>query len=84
MIGADLIPEVPLWLGGDELRRTVPFIIVGRTGGEAGTPGLAMPEVSSSDVRRRLAAGESVDGLLPRTVLDYLKQRGLYRAGERP
>ncbi len=30
VIGADLVDEVPSWLGGDELRRTVPFIVVGR------------------------------------------------------
>jgi nicotinate-nucleotide adenylyltransferase len=82
IIGADLLAEVSSWLGGDELRRTVPFIIVGRSGVGAESGGLAMPEVSSSEVRRRLAAGQSVEGLVPRTVLDYIYERGLYRPGE--
>jgi nicotinic acid mononucleotide adenylyltransferase len=34
--------------------------------------------VSSSEVRQRLAAGQPVDRLLPRAVLDYIRQRKLY------
>jgi nicotinate-nucleotide adenylyltransferase len=82
VIGADLLPELPSWQGGDELRRTVPFIVVGRGGVETDGPaasGLEMPPVSSSDVRRRLAAGEPVDALVPRTVVAYISQHGLYR-----
>jgi nicotinate-nucleotide adenylyltransferase len=82
VIGADLLAEVSSWLGGDELRRTVPFIVVGRAGVGADSGGVAMPEVSSSTVRRRLAAAQSVETLVPRTVLDYIYEHGLYRPGE--
>ncbi len=83
VIGADLLPEVPAWYGGDELRRTVPFRVVGRSG--AGVEGaLAMPAVSSSEVRAALAAGRSVDGLVPRAVLDYIYEHNLYKAVEEP
>jgi len=73
---------VSSWLGGDELRRTVPFIVVGRAGVGADGGGVAMPEVSSSTVRRRLAAGQTVETLVPRTVLDYIYEHGLFRPGE--
>jgi len=80
VIGADLVAEVPSWLGGDELARTVPFTVVGR--GRDGAPGggVAMPELSSTEVRERLGAGKSVAGLVPRAVLDYIYARGLYAA----
>jgi nicotinic acid mononucleotide adenylyltransferase len=39
-----------------------------------------MPDVSSSAVRAALAAGKSVDGLVPRAVLDYIMRKGLYQA----
>src|SRR6185312_2197168 len=38
VIGADLLGEVPSWLGGAELQRTVPFIVVGRGGFSAEAP----------------------------------------------
>ncbi len=34
--------------------------------------------ISSTEIRRRLAAGESTEGLLPPAVADYIRQRGLY------
>jgi nicotinic acid mononucleotide adenylyltransferase len=38
-----------------------------------------MPDVSSSAVRAALAAGKSVDELVPRAVLDYIVRKGLYQ-----
>lgn len=37
-------------------------------------------DVASSSIRRRLAAGESVAGLVPPEVERYIRERGLYRA----
>jgi len=84
VIGADLLPEVPSWLGGAELQRTVPFIVVGRAGFPAADLHLpvALPAVSSRQVRAALAAGGDVGGLVPRAVLDYISTHNLYKAGE--
>ncbi len=38
-------------------------------------------EVSSTEVRRRLGAGEGVEGLVPPEVERYIRERGLYGAG---
>jgi nicotinate-nucleotide adenylyltransferase len=40
---------------------------------------LASPEVSSSEVRRRVAAGERIDDLVPPAVARVIEQEGLYR-----
>jgi nicotinate-nucleotide adenylyltransferase len=77
VIGADLEPELPLWYGAEELRRTVRMLVVGR-GGFAGGSVVAMPAVSSTEIRARLRTGEAVDGLVPGRVLGYIRQRGLY------
>jgi nicotinic acid mononucleotide adenylyltransferase len=37
-----------------------------------------MPELSSTEVRRRLIAGQSLDGLLPKSVADYIREHRLY------
>jgi nicotinate-nucleotide adenylyltransferase len=77
VVGADIEPELPLWYGAEELLRTVPHIVVGR-GGFAGGADVAMPALSSTEVRRRLAAGQSADGLLPHAVADYIREHRLY------
>ena len=78
VIGADLIPEVPSWYAGEELQRSVPFIVVGRTGFDV--PGkLALPRLSSTEVRDALLAGRPVDGLVSRAVLDYIQAHNLYK-----
>jgi nicotinate-nucleotide adenylyltransferase len=41
---------------------------------------LPMMEVSSTEVRRRVAAGESIAGLVPEPVARYIEQRRLYVA----
>ena len=80
VIGADLVAEVPSWLEGNELARTVPFLVVGRGRAAGPDDGVAMPELSSTLVRERLGAAKSVAGLVPRAVLDYIYARGLYAA----
>jgi len=37
--------------------------------------------ISSEDIRRRVARGEPVDGLLPAAVAELIESRGLYRNG---
>ena len=36
-------------------------------------------DISSTEIRRKLAAGHDVTGLLPPLVLDYIEKNGLYR-----
>jgi nicotinate-nucleotide adenylyltransferase len=77
VVGADIEPELPMWYGAEELLRTVPRIVVGR-GGFSGGSAVAMPTLSSTEVRRRVLAGQSVEGLLPKTVADYVRENRLY------
>ena len=124
VIGSDLVTETESWYGGDELRRLIPFIVVGRgssphtdfrghrnahtavldefsgdvpveVGGRAPKspdavsaaetpPGPhlppVMPAVSSTEVRAVLGAGGNASALVPKSVLDYITSRGLYRS----
>ena len=40
-------------------------------------------DISSTDIRARLAAGKPLEGQVPREVEDYLRQRGLYGGAPR-
>ena len=82
VIGADLLAEVASWFGAAELQATVPFIVVGRAGTEGGAAPVKMPAVSSTEVRRSIAAGQPVEGLVPRAVLDYIYRLKLYQGQE--
>jgi nicotinate-nucleotide adenylyltransferase len=81
VIGSDVAEEVPAWYRSEELQAIVPFIIIGRRAakGAAAHSPVTMPEVSSTEVRNLLRAGKSAEGLVPRSVLDYIYRHGLYR-----
>jgi nicotinate-nucleotide adenylyltransferase len=79
MIGADLLEERERWHGWPVLKTLVEFIVVGRGGypGEARTE-VALPPVSSTDVRARLGRKEPVDSLVDAQVIDYIREHKLY------
>jgi nicotinate-nucleotide adenylyltransferase len=82
VVGADILLEAHHWKAWDRLVATTPLHVVGRAGFEV--PGrrfaLELPEVSSTDLRQRLAAGELdyCRERIPRQVLNLIVERGLY------
>jgi len=44
---------------------------------------LPMMDVSSTDIRRRIAAGQGIDDLVPTAVARYIDQHRLYRGNAR-
>ena len=81
VVGSDILEQKDAWRDFDRVEKLAPLIVIARAGHPhpraTATP--AMPEVSSTEVRRRLAAGEEVSHLVPRPVLDYIRATGLYR-----
>jgi nicotinate-nucleotide adenylyltransferase len=77
MIGSDLRAERQSWYGAEELMSLVDFLVVGRAGADP-SAAVAMPAISSTDVRHRLAAGLSVEAFVPRAVLKVIEERKLY------
>jgi len=80
LVGADILPETAKWYRWDRVNELARVVVVGREGYQGGAE-LKLPAVSSSLVRERLACGEDVSALVPRRVVDYVRERGLYRAG---
>jgi nicotinate-nucleotide adenylyltransferase len=78
VVGTDVLADAPKWYRWDRVQQLARIVVVGRQGwaGEA-TP--ALPAISSTEVRARIARGEDVSALLPRRVLEYVRERGLYR-----
>ena len=90
LLGADAVANMPTWRRLDETRDLATIVVIERAGdAHAEPPGpgwrferLSIPrlDVSSSDVRARLAAGRPVDGLVPPAVVREIRERGLYTA----
>ena len=87
VVGADVVGGLPTWKDEGSLRELVTLAVVGRPGTDPeplppGWRGVAVPaspsDVSSTDLRRRLRHGDSVEGLVPDAVIRCIRQRGLY------
>jgi len=87
VVGADVAAELHTWHRADELARAVTLVVVDRGGVAQGDDPagwtvvrLAVPalEISSSDLRRRLAEGRTVDFLVPEPAMRCIRRLGLY------
>ncbi|MBK8482734.1 MAG: nicotinate (nicotinamide) nucleotide adenylyltransferase [Proteobacteria bacterium] len=79
LVGADVLEQTQAWYGFEALARLAPIIVVGRAGHAAAGSGLALANVSSTEVRSRVALGFAVDHLLPQAVCAYIGTHGIYR-----
>ena len=81
VIGSDILPEKSKWKDFDRIEKLAEVIVVPRAGFPSPqAPGPTLPEVSSTEIRERLTRGEDVSALVPRCVLAYVRERGLYLA----
>ncbi len=80
VIGADILEQTHAWYRWNDVVAMAPPLVVGRLGYPLPPDcPLAMPEISSTEVRERLGRGESVTGLVPPAVATYASSHGLYR-----
>ena len=87
VVGSDVAAGLPTWHRVDDLRELVTLAIVDRDEQPFPDPPgwrvvhVAVPllELSSTDLRRRVAAGEPVEFLVPVPAARILHARGLYR-----
>jgi nicotinate-nucleotide adenylyltransferase len=81
VMGADILEETHRWHRFDRIAQIAPPIVVGRMGYPPPDPEVPvlLPEISSTDVRERIARGAPCHGLVPAAVLRYVEQHGLYR-----
>ncbi|MCA9673082.1 MAG: nicotinate (nicotinamide) nucleotide adenylyltransferase [Myxococcales bacterium] len=83
VIGADILGETDEWYRWPEIERRVDVLVFGRVGYDAGRDVITLPDISSTEVRSRLADGRPVEHLLPAAVHDYIVAHGLYGCDRR-
>jgi len=95
LMGSDSLRDLPTWGRPQEILRHASLGVLRRPGIEVATSALEGPlpgisnkvafvsaprvQVSSRQIRRRVARGEPIDGLLPPAVARIILERGLYR-----
>jgi nicotinate-nucleotide adenylyltransferase len=89
ILGEDQLARLPQWSEPVALAALTEFAAYGRPGcvraEPPAIPGLKVtrvegPEwpISSTEIRSRIASGESLAGLLPDKVIEYIRENGLY------
>ncbi|MSQ82950.1 MAG: nicotinate-nicotinamide nucleotide adenylyltransferase [Myxococcales bacterium] len=86
IIGSDILHEAARWHRFEQVLQLAPPLVLQRQGYaiSAGFVGevlpLVLPQASSTALRQRLAAGQTLDGLVPIAVSAHIDRLGLYRA----
>ena len=79
VVGGDIVGETASWYRWDRVTELARIVVVGRQGHPDAGDLPSLPAVSSTEIRSRIARGESVSALVPADVVRYVEERGLYR-----
>ncbi|MBI4408916.1 MAG: nicotinate (nicotinamide) nucleotide adenylyltransferase [Gemmatimonadetes bacterium] len=88
LMGVDQFREFHTWREPEEIARLASLAVFARAGEEIGWPGVDVAfqpvpvtrvDVSSTDIRRRVAAGEPIRYLVPPGVEEIIRREGLYQ-----
>ncbi len=94
VLGWDAARDLRSWRQPEAVLQLAGLVVVARPGLDSPTPValraagidpdrvilclVGTPDVAATRIRRRAARQESLDGLVPASVEDYIRQRGLY------
>ncbi|MBA2320252.1 MAG: nicotinate-nicotinamide nucleotide adenylyltransferase [Deltaproteobacteria bacterium] len=78
-VGADVLPETPKWRAWDRILADYDPIVVGRAGWPTPEGAVDFPGISSTEIRRRAAAGEPIDALVIAATRDRIQ--AIYGSG---
>ena len=93
LIGADMLLILPTWHRPQELLREVHFVVMARPGSPIDWTKLPsefqhlqqnvieapLISISATEIRKRVKEGRSIRCLTPEPVMEYIRERGLYR-----
>ena len=86
LIGQDVVATLPAWREPGMLHELAEVVVLTRAGGDrppSTSVGRSVDtrrvDVSSTEIRARVRAGQSIHGFVPDAVAAYIAARGLYR-----
>jgi nicotinate-nucleotide adenylyltransferase len=88
IVGLDSLADIPNWREPEAISRMARILAVSRPGesrevsssleGKYDLVPFEESEVSSTEIRRRIGAGETLDGLVPGEVIAIIEEGGIY------
>jgi nicotinate-nucleotide adenylyltransferase len=82
LIGDDNVADLPKWHRYAELEKLVRFVVLDRTGRAAGHDYPVIQrriDISATEIRKRVAAEQSIRYLVPPAVEEIIRRENLYR-----
>ena len=83
LIGADNVDGLDKWHRIDALKKLVEFVVLDRGCGDKNTHKFPVVrrniDISSTDIRNRVASGRSIRYLVPKAVEEIIRREQLYR-----
>ena len=82
LIGEDNVATLDRWRRFDELNKLVRFVVLDRTGSQKQSDHQVVRrkiDISATDVRKRVAHGQSIRYLVPPAVQEIIQRKKLYR-----
>ena len=82
LIGADNLPTLPRWHDFAELEKLVHFLILERRGNQSNHSYQSVRreiDFSATEIRKRVASGQSIRYFVPAGVEEIIEQENLYR-----
>lgn len=82
VMGGDLVAESAKWHRFEDVKKIAPPLVLGRVGFDTGGAPQMLPEISSTEIREKIARGDwkALARVLPRGVITYVRENGLYGA----
>jgi nicotinate-nucleotide adenylyltransferase len=82
LLGEDNIATLPKWHRFDELEKLVSFVVLDRGGAEVKHSYQVVGrkiDISATEIRKRVASGQSIRYLVPSSVEEMIRRGNLYR-----
>jgi len=82
LVGEDNVSELPNWHRFNELKTLVCFVVLDRTGWQTKHSFEIVHrkiDISATEIRKRVASGQSIRYLVPATVEEMIRRGNLYR-----
>jgi len=89
VIGSDALSNIKTWHQFSELSKIIKFLVIERPGfAESDIPAglnyefrkIAAKNISASEIRNHISAGEDISDEIPSSVIDFINRNGLYGA----